>query len=61
LVAQSVATVQVVLQLIASAQPKLPAQRAGVPAIHVPLPLQVLAVTVPLVQLAVPHAMVLGG
>jgi hypothetical protein len=60
-VAQSVAMVQLVLHVMASAQPKLPGQRPGVPGVQVPLPLQRLEVRVPLVQLGVPHAMVLGG
>jgi hypothetical protein len=60
-VAQSVTTVQLVLQVIASAQPKLPAQSVGVPAAQVPVPSQALAVSMPPLQLMVPHVVVFGG
>ncbi len=61
--AQSVAVVQVVLQLRPSAaQAKLPGQAEGVPATQVPLvPSQALVVSIFPVQLAVPQAVVFGG
>ena len=53
--AQSVLWVQLVLQVMVSAQTKLPAQAVGVPATQVPLALQALAVSMLPLQLSLPQ------
>ncbi len=57
---QSLGRVQLVRQLVASAQLRLPAQAVGVPTMQAPLPLQVLAVSVFPLQLGVPQAVAEG-
>ncbi len=58
---QSLFPVQLVRQLVAVAQTKLSGQALGVPGVHVPLPLHALVVSLPALQVAFPHAMVVGG
>jgi hypothetical protein len=59
--AQSVTTAQLVLQVVGSAQPKLPGQSIEVPATQVPMPSQALAVRTPPSQPPMPHIVVFGG
>ncbi len=59
--AQSLAVRQVVLQLLASAQAKLFGQATGVPSAQVPVPSQLLAVSMLPVQVVVPQVVVVVG
>jgi hypothetical protein len=60
-VAQSALRVQLAMQLVALAQVRWFGQAAGVLAVQVPRPLQLLEVSIPRLQLSVPQCVVFGG